>query len=542
MGRRRRKSYHQVKSSASKQSARVFPLPAVSPPLAVPPHAQNIANVGLVHNLKSYLTLWGSSFGFRTETKAHRLRSALQIVVSINAVCVCAEAVLGYFVVLEDQNSDFMVKRDCLKAIVSFLSLVQVGMVVCYWKTYVDYLESVEIALSPGSIIEKGLKLSPRLMCYCIAEVACCLFTLYPGVLLQLHSHVSVIEWSSDDLAYIFILLRSYQIGRLLYWLCPFSDMRTHIFTRVTTVRHSNGFLMRCCVARYGFRFLAFVCGFMILVLGVCEFVFERHNSALDMDVIWNDFWLVAYTLTTIGYGNVAPKTFSGQGFIVISLLGPLILGFLTTVSGNSLNLSLKESDLYSHLLYTREKERFRGAAALTVQQWWRLMKMRLFKKVHAPTIIRFYSQLREYRTTLVTCQRAKDTLFERQIEAFDHSTHRQFRTINEYIQPVHSAHPLLLDLYRNEYRIKSLCRDLYKFTRKHRSYSQEHAPNPCLSNSEVPTTSSLQAVVKYRFGRKAKAKLNAYQNVVGRLIKEEAWAEPSRESAESSLDDFSRL
>lgn len=166
-------------------------------------------------------------------------------------------------------------------------------------------------------------------------------------------------------------------------------------------------------------------------------------------------------------------------------------------------------------------------------------MKMRLFKKIHAPTILRFYSQLREYRAILVVCQRAKDNLFESQIEAFNGSTNSQFRALNEYLKPIHSAYPLLPDLYRNEYRIKSQCRQLYKLTRRYRTFSldsQDHAANPVLSDSEIPTTSSPQAVIKPRFGRKAK--LNAYQNVVGRLLKETARAEPSHESVGSVRDD----
>jgi UDP-N-acetylmuramyl pentapeptide phosphotransferase/UDP-N-acetylglucosamine-1-phosphate transferase len=447
-------------------------------------------------------------------------------VVSVNAVCVSAEAFMGYFVVLEDQEMGMVARRDSLKAGVCLLSLIQVALIVCYWITYVNYLEAVQLALSPGSVIEKGLGHSPKMIGCCLAEAVFCLFTFYPGILFQVHSLSSVIEWSSDDLSYIFILLRSYQAGRLLYWLCPFSDMRTHIFARVTTVQHSSGFVMRCLVARFGFLLLAILCVFLVLVLGVMECVFERHNSDQDMDVIWNEFWLSAYTVTAIGYGHLSPKTVSGQVFIVFcTFFGALILGFLTTVSSNSLNLSLRESDMYSNLLYARHKENFDEEAILTLQRWWKFMKMRLSKKPNGPTVIRFYTQLRAYRATLVACQRGTDTLFERQIAAFDHSTHSRFRNLSEYLQPTHNAYPLLQDIYRNEYRIKSLCRGLYKLTRRYKVGPQlKHASDTSILN-EIQTTSSSQAVAKSRFGQKAKAKLNAYQNVVSRLAREEARA-----------------
>jgi hypothetical protein len=301
---------------------------------------------------------------------------------------------------------------------------------------------------------------------------------------------------------------------------------------------------MRCCLARYGFLLIAMACGLMVVILGLIEFIVERQS--MDMDVIWNNYWVVAYTLTTIGYGNVHPVTLDGQVFIVLgALFGTLIFGFLTTASSNSLSLSMSECNMYSHLLYTRHKAKFPAEAVVTLQLWWRLMKMRMSKKLHALNIIRFYSQLRTYRSTLVACQRVKDTLFTRQITAFDNSTHRQFHTLNEYLQPINGAYPLLQDIYRNEYRIKSLCRTLLKLARKHKIHSSgahfERIHTIPHSDSDTLTFSSLSAH-RMHFGKKAKAKLNAYQNVVSRLVKEDAWTGPSHEVVRGDADSISQL
>ena len=505
-----------------------------------------VSTVGFTHELRSYLEQWESSDRVRNEKRARRLRVFLQQVVSVNAAFVCAEVFMGYFVVLEDKESNTVVKQDSLKAGVCLISLIQVLMVVCYWKAYFGYREAVQEALQPGSLLHKALKRSPLMVCICAAEAVFYLITLYPGLQLRIYFPGSVVDQSADSLAYVCILFRSYQAVRLLYWLCPFSDMRTHIFARVTTVQHSSGFVMRCLVARYGFVLVAIVCGLVVLILGLIEFVFERYNTALYMDVIWNDQWLSAFTVTTIGYGNIHPNTFSGQlAMMTCALFGNLILGFLTTVNNNSLSLSLSECNMYSHLLYTRQKGKFPTEAVLTLQLWWRLMRMRMSKKLHGPTIIRFYSQLRAYRSTLVACQRDKDTLFSRQITAFDNSTHRQFHTLNEYLQPINGAYPLLQDIYRNEYRIKSLCRTLLKLARKQKVSSSgahtERTHTPPHSDSDTLTFSSVVAHRKH-FGKKAKAKLNAYQNVVNRLVKEEAWAGPSHEVVRGDSGSISRL
>ena len=160
-------------------------------------------------------------------------------------------------------------------------------------------------------------------------------------------------------------------------------------------------------------------------------------------------------------------------------------------------------------------------------------MKMRMSKKLHALNIIRFYSQLRIYRSILVACQQDKDTLFERQITAFDNYTHSQFHALNEYLQPINGAYPLLQDIYRNEYRIKSLCCSISKLTRRTFHHSSSHADSAVSRNySDSLEFSHLHQTHKLQFGHKAQAKRHAYQNLVGRLIKEEVWTGSSAELA----------
>ena len=512
-------------ASARKRAA-PEPGTALSPLASTQTRAKASITPKVTHTFRSHMDQMHSSCGPRTEKKAQRLRGFLQKIVSASVACVCAEALVGYIVVLEDQQSGNMVKLDSLRAGVCFLSLIQVILIVGYWASYVDYLESVQSAFSPGSALHKGLCSCPKIICFCVLEVAFHLFIPYP--------QMYVTESSAYDLLYVCLFLRSYQAVRLLYWLCPFSDMRTHIFTRVTTVEHSNGFVMRCCVARYGFLLIAMACGLMVVILGLIEFIAERQS----LDAIWSNYWVVAYTLTTIGYGNSHPVTLAGQVFILLgALFGPLTFGFLTTASNNSLSLSMNECNMYSHLLYTRHKRKFPAEAALTLQLWWRLMKMRMSKKLHALNIIRFYSQLRTYRSTLVACQRVKDTLFARQITAFDSSTHRQFQTLNEYLHPINGAYPLLQDIYRNQYRIKSLCSSISKLTRSNILLYSSTIDSAFSRNvSESLSFTHLRRAHKVQFGHKAQAKRHAYQNVVGRLIKDEVW---TGHSAEYEVDEL---
>ena len=511
MGRRRRRSYvnRRVKQPVS-------PVSAVRPTSANKP-----TTIGVVHKLRSHMWTNESSIRLRTEQKAHILRSFLQRIVKFNTMCVTVEVILGYYLIHDYQEMKLEPRKYVIQTVISVLTLLQVGLIVCYWKAFTQYSEAVRSALSPGNVIHKGLKRTPTMLGFCVSEVTFYLISLYSSLLLPFET--SSVEPTSGDLTYILLLFRSYQAVRLLYWYCPFSNVRSHIFARVTMVEHTQGFVMRCCLASYGFVLLAGVGVVMLVIPGVVEYVLERHNPVLGMDVIWNDLWVVSYTLTNIGYGNMTPLTFLGQFFILAAaIFGSLILGFMTTVSNNSLGLSLRECDLYSHLLYTREKRKYETIATVTIQRWWRLMKMRLSKSLHVPTILLYYTQLSDYRNTLVACRAVKDTLFKRQIDGFDHTTHKVFHTLNEYLSPIVAVHPLLQDIYRGEYRIKYLCHSLLKSTQRIHSSAEslhhDHTATTYQTSSDISVKTGIKTHIR------AKAKLNAYQNLKGRLVKEDAW------------------
>ena len=228
------------------------------------------------------------------------------------------------------------------------------------------------------------------------------------------------------------------------------------------------------------------------------------------------------------------PETFIGQVFILVSsLFGYFTLGLLNSISGNSMNMSLRQCTMYSELLYAKHKQRYSWEACVLMQRWWRLMLKRKYRVKNGLLIMTFYSQLRTYRSTLVDCQRVKDTRFERQISAFDSSTQRLVRPLNEYLQPVLDAQALVQDVFRNEYRIKVQCKSLRTAVCKLRMKPYELiALIPVVVDDRVSETTSRKTGTTKRSKKsvksgktgqgRAKAKHMAFQNVIGRLVKTE--------------------
>jgi hypothetical protein len=180
----------------------------------------------------------------------------------------------------------------------------------------------------------------------------------------------------------------------------------------------------------------------MVLVPGIIKYAVEHERLSSSHVNLWDDFWVVAYTQLTIGYGENPPDAFLCQVIVVIScLLGIFVLGLFNAVSSETLMLNLTECNLYSELLYAKYKRSYSPAATILLQRWWRLMLMRKKGLMLASVIVPYYSYLRTYRGTLVDCQRVKDTRFERQAEAFEKATLKEIRSLNEYLRPVTFAY-----------------------------------------------------------------------------------------------------
>lgn len=476
-----------------------------------------------------------------TRKKLSRLKPIIVKVIALNAGLSWASVILGYTIVWLDVDSgEFDTAKIALKCVLLLISCLQVPLVVAYSEITMKYYDLVRKALTFSlDYSTEPSKLGFGCLMECAFHVICPIPTLnWVGE----YSLFGKTERISLDLILFFaVLLRSYHSFQLLFWLSRFANFRTQLFTNLVNVISYEGFLLRCYLATYPYRFVLVVIGVMIIVPGALKYVLEDKQMSMNNDIVLDDLWIVAYSQLTIGYGDSVPKLFIVQFMIVLScLLGVLILGLFNSISTSTLLLSLTECNLYSELLYSKRKLHYSHAATTLIQRWWRLMLMRKRKLLDVKTIMSFFSFLSDYRVSLLDCQHVKDTRFERQIEAFEKSTISAIRECSEYLRPITFAYTTVAskqmqDVLRSQYRIKILCRDMYKFAKRHRS-ANHHSERLALG-SESPVTALIgkrtshlshtprapKSRSEHSNQSRAKANHQAYQNVKGRLIKEEA-------------------
>lgn len=179
-----------------------------------------------------------------------------------------------------------------------------------------------------------------------------------------LDSHFSYEEFGIKfDLsldAYMSVIM----LGRLYIFFRLFDHYTFWTGERATRVCRINGFLpdskfaIKAYLKYKSVLVLTLSLGLSIFLFGFALRTFERPfispNRSQNFDNIWNSFWCVVVSMTTIGYGDIYPITFMGRIVIIISCIwGIFILSLFVVSLNNITQLSKEENKAYEDI--TRE-------------------------------------------------------------------------------------------------------------------------------------------------------------------------------------------
>ena len=107
--------------------------------------------------------------------------------------------------------------------------------------------------------------------------------------------------------------------------------------------------------------------------------IYERYFDELNESNLGNylnDLWCIFITMTTVGYGDISPKSFFGRLISVVTcLFGVFLVGLVVISVTSYFNLEGIESNVYKILLKSKKMEKRNKSALNSIVQYLKSIK-----------------------------------------------------------------------------------------------------------------------------------------------------------------------
>lgn len=152
---------------------------------------------------------------------------------------------------------------------------------------------------------------------------------------------------------------------------------------------------MKCIVTNSPYVFISLLGLILVTLSGLCLRVFERTIEGNEFEYVWNGFWVILITETTVGYGEITPMSHLGRCICIISaLFGTFLMSFSVLITHNSTSLTTDELKLYDDFKYKVVlNHNLRMFGIKLIQRWWRLMIQRRKKQPRLQFVFKFKQQ-----------------------------------------------------------------------------------------------------------------------------------------------------
>ena len=200
-------------------------------------------------------------------------------------------------------------------------------------------------------------------MPYLVAELVVCSVISPPGINISLSGYVDGghFEYSLDSIIIIMALIKSYLVIRIYWHYCSWNTNAAHKIGKRNDYKLDFFFAIKADLKYRPFVMIGvgmiisiFYLGFIIRTAELSFIDRYGNASTVAFQPILNAAWLVIITMTTVGYGDIYPKTFFGRLFSVFTfIVGNVLISLIIVVLSAATNFEHAEAKAY----YTVKKD-----------------------------------------------------------------------------------------------------------------------------------------------------------------------------------------
>lgn len=181
---------------------------------------------------------------------------------------------------------------------------------------------------------------------------------------------------SLDDIIIIPGLFRVYFLLKFLYEISPYTSFRSQFYLKLLNIDGPLKFSLKSYIKTYPILSIIAVSLLGLILNGLSLRVYEKSAPGLAFHSVWDQFYLLSMSQTTVGYGDTVPKSHIGRTICVLSgLFGVFLYSYMVFSITKIAELNPQENRLYNIVKYEYDnKTALKPNASLLLQKWWKLI------------------------------------------------------------------------------------------------------------------------------------------------------------------------
>ena len=218
------------------------------------------------------------------------------------------------------------------------------------------------------------------------------------------------LNYSYAGIISFFMTVRVYHVLRLVSVISTYRSSRSQRLCQMNGIYAGTSYAIKCMMKDSPVVFMTWMLLIGIFGFGYQLRIAERHSTAINTKNFadyGNSMWCIITTMTTVGYGDYAPKTMVGRMVgAVASIWGVVVISLICVSLYNLLRLDLAESNSLITLHRLWFKSEIRNASAFLITS---ICRYKVMRKTQSEQTVELEMQLGKVRNYLNEYERCKN-------------------------------------------------------------------------------------------------------------------------------------